>query len=721
MNSGIAGRFLLDSHLIRTSQQKSNVKDMTFLAKFSKQITNSSKDSKVAITLLDWQVNSETCTLRNLKSDTEVRINPRGMEVLMHLIEHPDKVVSANELLDLFWSRSVRSDHAVHNVIAELRSALGDQGAKRIYIKTYPKRGYCLLTKPVITNSSNGKTSNTKDITNTHPLSPKLFLKLAVLAVFFGVGVLALTLSSDFLNTPNAETTVQRTLLVQPFENINLTPNVSYLSKQLPGSLVSRLSKLPNAQIIVNQGTFSNQENIDYLLSGNIQQVKGDHRVQVNLSDARNNNILFSDQFNFSSEEIFNIQDEIVQHVAVALRIYLDDTLHNDMLDWGTNSALAYDAFLKAEFYANSSNHASFRSSIEQYQFAITQDPDFSNAYLGLATVATKMALYSLPETSAAMNKLVNSALQELLRIDPHSPNAKATQILALRVDGKNQDLIESNVRSLILEGNPPDFALSHYSLLLTGAKLYREAQDFLSYVPDERPFKVSPDATWSYRNNIDRPRDLISLKKQQLLDRPTHIGILGSLSRSYAFLGDPEQANAYLARQLELDEEGPSSMLSQIIISALYGSSFPEGDAFEAKNSDNPDFNFSLGAKAFILGDIDKGIEKWSNLNAADTRRLFSWLSFVNFFFPYEVLANERYAALLDELGTGINWQRQLMEGVNEMSSVTGIYLSDDSKAAYIADKRLTRNNLWDHNEICYSCLHSTASFTSPMEGMKY
>ena len=694
---------------------------MAFLAKYPKQITKTSEESRVAISVLDWQVFSETCSLRNLKSDIEVRINPRCMEVLMYLLEHPDRVVSSNELLESFWSKSVRSDHAVHNVIAELRAALGDQASKPTYIKTYPKRGYSLLAKPILTKASQGNETATNPRSSTHSFFRSPHLKAAALALSFAVGVLALFLNSDFFETLDAEPSAQRNLLVLPFETINLDPNAIYLSSQLPGSLVSRLSKLPNAQIVVNQGSFEHQETVDYLLDGSVQQVNGEHRVQVNLRDAKSNVILFSDQFNFSSAEIFNIQDDIVQHVAIALRIFLDDDMRNDMFDWGTSSALAYDAFLKAEFYANSSNHVSFRQSIDNYLFAIEQDPDFSNAYLGVATVATKMALYSLPNTSAEMRKLVNVALQELLRIAPDSQNAKATQILALRVDGNNQDFIETNVRALILEGNPPDFALSHYSLLLTGATLFREAQDFLRYVPDERPFEVSPNATWSYRNNIDTPQELIAIKKQQLLDKPSHLGILGSLSRSYAFLGDHTQANEYLARQLELDEEGPTSMLSQIIISALYGSSIPAGDALEAKHRNNPDFNFSLGAKAFILGDVVTGVEKWSNLNAADTRRLFSWLSFVRIFFPDNVLADERYGAILEDLGMGIGWQRKLMEGVVEMSPVTGITLSDESAKAYAADKRFTRNNLWDHSDICYSCLRSTASYRSPMEGNEH
>jgi len=313
---------------------------MTFLTKFSKQITSSSDDSQDAITLLDWQVNSEICTLRNLKSDTEVRINPRGMEVLMYLIEHPNNVISTSELLDLFWSKSVRSDHAVHNVIAELRSALGDQASKPPYIKTYPKRGYCLLTKPVSANIGHEEKPNEQNRASTHSFFPIHLLRFTALFLFFSVGVLALFFSNDFFKRQKPESPAQRTLLVQPFETINLAPNAIYLSKQLPGSLVLRLSKLPNAQVILSQGDFLQQDNVDYLLSGNIQQINGEHRLQVNLSDAKSNAILFSDQFMFRSKDIFNIQDDIVQHVAIALRIYLDDEMRNDMIDWGTREPL---------------------------------------------------------------------------------------------------------------------------------------------------------------------------------------------------------------------------------------------------------------------------------------------------------------------------------------------------------------------------------------------
>lgn len=688
---------------------------MTFLARFTKQSGERSEENKSVMTLLDWRVLAHTCTLVHLHSAEEIRITPRGMEVLLHLIRHPEGVISANELLELYWSKSVRSDHAVHNVIAELRAALGDQASNPRYIKTYPKRGYALIAPALgVPAQEEKEEQNPARPPGFFSFGPKM--RAALLGVTLASGLVAILINSDFFASSPPQPSTQRMLLVQAFENINVEASDLYLSSQLPGSLVSRLSKIPNAQIVVNSGDIRT-DTADYLLSGSIQQGNNQHRVQVNLTDAHNNVILFSDQFNFSSEEIFNIQDQIVQHVVLALRVILDEDLSNEMQDWGTSSAIAYDAFLKAEFYANSSNHASFRQAIDNYLFAIAQDPDFENAYLGLANIATKNGLYSLSETAAEMRRQVNFALRELLRINPNSQSAKAAQILALRVEGNNQPMIEQAITNMILDGNPPNFAISHFASLLTSGQLFREARDFLSLIPDETPYRVSPDATWTYRDQIAKPQDLIAVKKQQLLEKPGHLGILGSLARSYAFLGDREQANVYLAQQLEVDEEGPSSMLSQVIISALYGSSIPAGDRLEAMNLNNPEFNFAFGVKAFILGDVNEGIQRWQHLNALDVRRLFSWLSHSVIFFPDSVLEDSRYQALLDELGIGRDWQHRLMADVKQMSEITGVFLSEESRTALASGQIFTRNNLWDHTSVCYLCARNPVTSLSPME----
>ena len=88
----------------------------------------------------------EDCTIT--AENKEIRVSPRSMDVLCYLIEHHERVISAEELLERFWS-SIASDHSVHKAIAELRAAMGDSVRQQRYIKTVPRRGYKLLT-PVL-------------------------------------------------------------------------------------------------------------------------------------------------------------------------------------------------------------------------------------------------------------------------------------------------------------------------------------------------------------------------------------------------------------------------------------------------------------------------------------------------------------------------------------------------------------------------------------------
>lgn len=75
----------------------------------------------------------------------ETRIEPKVMDVLVYLASRQGAVVSRSELLDEIWRRVVVNEEALTRTISELRRALEDAGEDRKYIKTIPKRGYCLV------------------------------------------------------------------------------------------------------------------------------------------------------------------------------------------------------------------------------------------------------------------------------------------------------------------------------------------------------------------------------------------------------------------------------------------------------------------------------------------------------------------------------------------------------------------------------------------------
>lgn len=71
-----------------------------------------------------------------------VHIEPGAFEVLAHLIEHRDRVVSKNELLDDIWGDRFVSESTLTTRIKQARQAVGDDGVAQNLIKTTHGRGY---------------------------------------------------------------------------------------------------------------------------------------------------------------------------------------------------------------------------------------------------------------------------------------------------------------------------------------------------------------------------------------------------------------------------------------------------------------------------------------------------------------------------------------------------------------------------------------------------
>jgi DNA-binding winged helix-turn-helix (wHTH) protein len=72
----------------------------------------------------------------------EARLRPRAMDVLTTLALASGKLLSKRDLIDAVWRTEFVSDHALTQVIAELRAALGDDAQNPSFIENIPRRGY---------------------------------------------------------------------------------------------------------------------------------------------------------------------------------------------------------------------------------------------------------------------------------------------------------------------------------------------------------------------------------------------------------------------------------------------------------------------------------------------------------------------------------------------------------------------------------------------------
>ncbi|GAB4322541.1 MAG: hypothetical protein Kow0010_03380 [Dehalococcoidia bacterium] len=79
---------------------------------------------------------------RELRLDgREIVLQPRVFDLLTYLLQHRERVVSKDELLEAVWSDVLVTEASLQRAVSLVRSALAEGGAGEA-IRTYPRRGY---------------------------------------------------------------------------------------------------------------------------------------------------------------------------------------------------------------------------------------------------------------------------------------------------------------------------------------------------------------------------------------------------------------------------------------------------------------------------------------------------------------------------------------------------------------------------------------------------
>jgi Tol biopolymer transport system component/DNA-binding winged helix-turn-helix (wHTH) protein len=76
------------------------------------------------------------------RGEAPIPLEPKAFDVLVHLIEHRDRLVTKEELLDAVWAGTFVTPNVLTRAVAQIRKALGDESQDARYIETVAKRGY---------------------------------------------------------------------------------------------------------------------------------------------------------------------------------------------------------------------------------------------------------------------------------------------------------------------------------------------------------------------------------------------------------------------------------------------------------------------------------------------------------------------------------------------------------------------------------------------------
>jgi DNA-binding winged helix-turn-helix (wHTH) protein len=76
------------------------------------------------------------------RGEERLSLTPKAFDVLRYLVEHADRLVTQDEILEALWPETYVNPEVVKKYVLGIRKVLGDQPDKPVFVATFPRRGY---------------------------------------------------------------------------------------------------------------------------------------------------------------------------------------------------------------------------------------------------------------------------------------------------------------------------------------------------------------------------------------------------------------------------------------------------------------------------------------------------------------------------------------------------------------------------------------------------
>jgi adenylate cyclase len=187
-------------------------------------------------------------------------------------------------------------------------------------------------------------------------------------------------------------------IVVLPFNNLSRDPDQEYFSDGITEDIITDLSKVSglfviarNSAFVYKNKTFSvphvcREVGVKFALEGSIRKVGNRVRVTAQLIDGLSGGHLWAERYDRDLTDIFEVQDDITQHIVAALKVTLSEAEKSLIVDGGTNDVNAHDSFLRGRelIYGLRRDREMFDQATACFRRAIEIDPTYAAAYAGL-------------------------------------------------------------------------------------------------------------------------------------------------------------------------------------------------------------------------------------------------------------------------------------------------------------------------------------------------
>ena len=282
------------------------------------------------------------------------------------------------------------------------------------------------------------------------------------------------------------ETLDSHRIAVLPFVNMSPDPQDEFFADGLTEELIDRLCQVKGLEVIARTSVMGYKKKdtkaavigkelrVGALVEGSVRKAGNKIRVTAQLINANTEGHLWSSKYDRDFQDIFSVQTDIAEQVASALEVKLLPAEKKAIEQRRTEDMEAYTTYLKGRYYWNERNPDSVRKGMQYFEKAISIDPQFALAYVGLADcylILDDQGLMDPREARAKTLPLLEKALR--MREGQFETHASLGNLL---MHEWNWSRAEAEFR-LAISLNPNHATPHHwYSLLLAFLERRQEA-----------------------------------------------------------------------------------------------------------------------------------------------------------------------------------------------------------------------------------------------------
>jgi TolB-like protein len=462
----------------------------------------------------------DTNTRELSRENMPVSLEPQVFDLVVHLMENRDRVVSKEELIAKIWHGRHVAESTLTSRINAARKAVGDSGSEQALIRTIARKGFRFVG--TVQTGRDGAASAEPAATPREPeMQPAL--------------------------------TDRPGIAVLPFINMSGDRTQEYFSDGISEDIITALSKLRWFFVIARNSSFvykgrsvhineiARELGVRYVVEGSVRRSGDQVRISAQLNDVTTGSHLWAERYDRSIEDVFAVQDEITEAIVAAVEPHLYAAESFRARHKPPGSLDAWDLVMRALSHywrVTRQDNTVAQALLEK---AIEIDPHYGKA-LGLLA---NSRIFGAHMGWAPMGSVMEKATREALAaVEADSEDAWAhiglaySYLFARRFD----DAIAEFELALHLN---PNFAFSHafYAVTLCYAGRYDEGD-----VAIRRALRLSPrDPMGAIYQGVGayiqfacgRYDEAIELARESLRQRADFVGAHRVLTAAAGMIGD--------------------------------------------------------------------------------------------------------------------------------------------------------------------------------------